>query len=292
MPRHAIGSLGALIALGALAACGGTTSTGGTQTTTSTTPTVTSATVALHHVPTGQATLAYNTATKSLTVELNLTGLAPGSTHPAHIHSGLCEKQGAVLYPLNPIVADAKGVADSVTVVPNIAEGGIPNGTWYVNVHNGPGLSPNSQFEPIVCGDVANTNKGTFEVVKLTDGPTPATTPFFSSADQTASGTANLSITAGSLEVMIDVSGLEPSSSHAVHIHKGSCASQGAVVHALPPLTADATGHATLSATVTGVSAIPEGVWYLNIHRVTTIATGQTDFDPILCGDIGGSSGY
>ena len=292
MPRHAIGSLGALIALGALAACGSSTTNGGTPATGSPVPTVTSATVALRHVPNGQATLAYNTGTKALTVEINLTGLAPGSIHPAHIHSGLCEKQGAVLYPLNNIIADAKGDADSVTVVPNIAGGVIPNGAWYVNVHNGPGLSPDSQFEPIVCGDVANTNSGTFEVVKLSDGPSPAAAPTFSSPDQTASGTANLNIKSGALVVTIDVSGLEPSSSHAVHIHKGSCASQGAVVHALPPLTADATGHATLTATVSGVSSIPEGVWYLNIHRVTAIATGQTDFDPILCGDIGGPSGY
>ena len=293
MPRRAIGTLAPLIVTAALAACGGSSSpsSAGTGSTSSTASGVSSATVSLRHVPTGDATLAYDATAKTLTVEIRLTGLAPSSTHPAHIHSGLCEKQGAVLYPLNAIQADAKGVADSVTVVPNIKEGGIPDGAWYVNVHNGPGLTPDAQFEPIVCGDVANPGKGTHQVVKLQNGPTPVASPP-SSPDQTASGTAMLSIEGGALKVVVNVSGLKPSSSHAMHIHMGSCESQGQVVHGLPALVADAHGTANLATTVPQISSIPVGTWYLNIHRDTMIGLGQTDFDPILCGDIGGSSGY
>jgi hypothetical protein len=293
LARHAIGTVGALIALGALAACGGgSSSSTGTDTSTpsSTASGVSTATVPLRHVPSGQATLSYDTTARTLTVELRLTGLAPNSVHPAHIHSGLCEKQGPVAYGLNNLQADAKGVADVVTAVPNIKEGGIPNGVWYVNVHNGPNLTPDSQFEPIVCGDVANPDKGTHQIVKLQSGPMPATPP--SSPDQSASGTANLSIEGGGLKVSIDATGLKPSSSHAVHIHMGSCASQGIVVHGLAPLLADAGGHAALTMTVPGISSIPTGIWYINVHRTTAIGAGQTDFDPILCGDIGGASGY
>jgi len=292
MPRRAIATVGTLIVTAALAACGGSSSpSAGTQSTSSTASGVSSATVALRHVPTGDATLAYDATAKALTVEIRLTGLAPSSVHPAHIHSGLCEKQGAVLYGLNNVQADAKGVADSVTSVPNIKEGAIPNGTWYINVHNGPTLTPDAQFEPIVCGDVANPDKGTHQLVKLQNGPTPVASPP-SSPDQTASGTANLSIEGGALKVVVTATGLKPSSSHAMHIHMGSCESQGAVVHGLPALTADANGNATLTTTVSGISSIPVGAWYLNIHRDTMIGLGQTDFDPILCGDIGGSSGY
>jgi hypothetical protein len=292
MRRRAIGATGTLIAAAALAACGGSSSSsGGATTTSSTAGGLSSATVPLRHVPTGDATLAYDASTKTLTVEIRLTGLAPSSVHPAHIHSGLCEKQGPVLYGLNNVQADAKGVADSVTSVPNIKEGGIPNGVWYVNVHNGPNLTPDAQFEPIVCGDVANPDRGAHQLVKLQNGPTPVASPP-SSPDQTASGTANLKVVGGDLTVAVDVTGLRPSSSHAMHIHMGSCESQGAVVHGLPPLVADATGKATLTTTVKGVATIPVGSWYLNIHRDTMIGQGQTDFDPILCGDIGGSSGY
>jgi Cu/Zn superoxide dismutase len=293
MPRRAIGTLATLIVTAALAACGGSSTppSAGTGSTSTTASGTSSATVSLRHVPTGDATLAYDAATKTLTVEIRLTGLAPSSVHPAHIHSGLCEKQGPVLYGLNNVQADAKGVADSVTAVPNIKEGGIPNGLWYVNVHNGPNLTPDAQFEPIVCGDVANPDKGTHQLVKLQNGPTPVASPA-SSPDQTASGTAMLSIEGGALKVVVSVSGLKPSSSHAMHIHLGSCEGQGMVFKGLPALVADANGTANLTTTVPGISTIPVGTWYLNIHRDTMIGLGQTDFDPILCGDIAGSSGY
>src|ERR1700751_318689 len=107
MPRPAIGTIAPLIVTAVLAACGSPSSSPSAATaSTSTTPaasTTSAATVSLRHVPTGDATLAYDTAAKTLTVEIRLTGLAPSSSHPAHIHSGLCEKQGAVLYPLNAI---------------------------------------------------------------------------------------------------------------------------------------------------------------------------------------------
>jgi len=290
MPRLGTGTVIAMLAVGTLAACGA--SSGGTGQTTAT-PSVsgaTSASVTLRHVPNGQAILSYDAATKSMNVEIHLIGLAPNSSHPAHIHTGSCEHQGTVVYPLNAIQADAKGVANSITAIPNVKEGRIPDATWYVNVHNGPGLMPDEQFQPIACGDVANAAKATNVRVVLATGPPPPSLP--GSPDQAASGSATLTISNGSLMVSVDATGLAPSSSHAEHIHLGQCASQGGVKYPLPVLTADANGHATAAATFPNVSAIPLGAWYVNIHRTVTIGTGQTDFDPILCGDVGGSSGY
>jgi hypothetical protein len=293
MARGGTGTVGVMLALGALAACGGSSSTGtGSQSTTTTTSATgaSSATVSLRHVPNGQAVLSYDPATKSMNVQIHLIGLAPNSSHPAHIHTGLCEHQGVVAYPLNAVMADAKGDADSVTAVPNVKEGRIPDATWYVNIHNGPTLTPDEQFQPIVCGDVANANRANTVRVILASGPAPPSLP--GSPDQAASGTATLNVTGGTLNVSIDATGLAPSSSHAVHLHLGQCASQGTVVHPLPTLTADANGHATLTASVPNVASIPLGTWYLNVHRTVTVGTGQTDFDPILCGDVGGASGY
>src|SRR5215471_14920014 len=156
-----------------LAACGGSTSTSPTSTPTSapaatsipTIPTITgipsiSSSIPLKHVPTGTADLSWNPSSHALTVKISLVGLAPSSMHPSHIHTGSCANQGNVIYPLTTLVADAHGVASATTVVNNVANG-IPATGWYVNVHNGPGLSTNDQFLPIVCADVANSNTST-----------------------------------------------------------------------------------------------------------------------------------
>jgi len=298
MQRRSLTTVGAMLALGSLAACGGSSapaasssaaSTPSSSATVSAGGSATAVNVSLTHVPHGVATLEYDGGAKSLKVTVHLVGLAPGSSHPMHIHAGSCAKQGDVAYPLNAITADKTGVGDATTTVSNIKEGGIPSGAWYVNVHNGPGLMPADQFLPIACGDVTNTGNGTSVSAPLTMGPPPPSQP--GSPDQAATGKATLSIVNGALMVTVDATGLMPASSHAAHIHVGSCEAQGPVVHPLNSLIADAGGHATSTTTVSGVSAIPLKTWYVNVHRTLNVAAGQSDFDPILCGDVGGSAG-
>jgi hypothetical protein len=207
-------------------------------------------------------------------------GLAPNSTHPSHIHTGSCSNQGNVIYPLQNIAVDAHGVGMATTMVsvPN----GIPASGWYVNVHNGPGLSPSDQFLPIVCGDVSNSNTSTTapQSVHLTLSAAPG-----ASAGETVSGTAQLSLTGTTLTVTLTLSGLEPNSAHAAHIHAGSCESQGAVVYPLTSVVADASGNATVMTTINNVSSIPSSGWYVNVHHSTALST-QTGFDPIACGNV------
>jgi len=77
-------------------------------------------------------------------VIVTLYGLEPGSEHVNHIHNGSCT--GAILFPLEKLVADSRGIARSVSSVP----GPINFETWWVNVHAGYSLpSPG-----VVCGDV------------------------------------------------------------------------------------------------------------------------------------------
>ncbi len=286
MPGPRALALAAVAGLSALAACGGSNAPA-SQETSSTSASSASSTpmmVTLKHVPNGTATLTYDSTAKSLKVEIKLTGLAPSSTHPAHIHAGSCAKQGTVDYPLSAVVADATGVANSMSTVSNIKEGAIPDGAWYVNVHNGPALAPDVQFQPLVCGDVANPSKASSVTVQMSDGPTPPP----GSIDETATGTASLSIVSGGLQVVISATGLAPNGSHAAHIHMGSCESQGKVVYPLNAVIADATGKGTSTTTVQGVTVIPSGTWYVNVHRSTSL-TQQYDFDPIMCGDVTGS---
>lgn len=266
-------------------ACGGSTGTPA-STPTSNPPTATptssatTATATLKHVPNGTADLSWDPTSHMLTVKIALVGLAPSSMHPSHIHTGSCSNQGNVIYPLQNIVADAHGVGMATTMV-SVSKG-IPASGWYVNVHNGPGLSPSDQFLPIVCGDVSNASISTTSGVSvhITLNAAPG-----ASAGETVSGMAQLSLAGTTLMVKLTLSGLEPNSAHAAHIHAGSCESQGAVVYPLTTVMADASGSATVMTTINNVSSIPASGWYVNVHHSTALST-QTGFDPIACGNV------
>ena len=267
-------------------ACGGSATSTPASTATSnspaTTPTssATTATVTLKHVPNGTADLSWDPTSHMLTVKIALVGLAPSSTHPSHIHTGSCSNQGNVIHTLQNIVADAHGVATATTMV-SVPQG-IPASGWYVNVHNGPGLGTSDQFLPIVCGDVSNSSTSTTAAqsvhVTLTSAPG-------ASAGETVSGMAQLSLSGTTLTVKLTLSGLEPNSAHAAHIHSGSCESQGAVVYPLTTVKADASGNAMVMTTINNVSSIPSSGWYVNVHHSTALST-QTGFDPIACGNV------
>jgi CHRD domain-containing protein len=264
-----------------LTACGGSATPPTPSSTSTPSNSTTTASATLKHVPNGMATLNWDQSSHTLTVKITLSGLAPSSTHPSHIHTGSCSNQGAVVHPLQNIVADATGNATVTSTIPNVTNG-IPASGWYVNVHNGPGLSPAEQFLPIVCGDIANSNTSTSaaQSVQMALMAAPG-----ASTGQAAMGKAQLSLSGTTLTVIVTLSGLEPKSMHAAHIHMGSCESQGAVVHPLDNVVADASGNANVTTTINNVSAIPSSGWYVNVHRTTALST-QTGFDPIACGNV------
>src|SRR6184192_3207897 len=90
----------------ALAACSSTPKT--------TTPSEARATATLKHVPQGTVNMDWSPVTHQLTVKMSLIGLAPTSTHPAHIHKGACGQKGDVVHALTGVKADAN-VAGSAT---------------------------------------------------------------------------------------------------------------------------------------------------------------------------------
>src|SRR5260221_6153304 len=127
-------SLLGLVVVLFLAAC----SAGTTATTTSATPTsgtsattpvapttstpantsgATTAQATLKHVPSGSASLSWDVTTQKLVVKITLSGLAPKSTHPAHIHKGSCANQGDIYLPLQSVVADAAGNGSPSTTI-------------------------------------------------------------------------------------------------------------------------------------------------------------------------------
>ncbi len=95
----------------------------------------------------------------------------------------------------------------------------------------------------------------------------------------------------------VDLSGLTPGSSHAMHVHPGNCADQSKPPSVpFPDITADAAGVAKQTVTSEPVAAgIPTGA-YVNVHLAPSATLGnpgQLNFTSIACGDIpaGGSSG-
>ena len=242
----------------------------------------TQAQVTLNHSPVGTSDLTWNAASQTLTVKVALSGLAPNSTHPQHIHSGDCNSNGAIAHQLNPLTANSLGVGTSETTITGVKDG-IPAKGWYINVHNGPNLSPEIQFAPIACANITNSTTSTAsnQSVHVTFEGTTA-------ANESASGTAQLSIASGKLTVKITMSGLAPNSTHIAHVHKGSCEAQGAVLYPLTSVVADASGKGTPTTVVPNVSSIPAKGWYVNVHLGSTTddLNTQTGFDPIACGNV------
>lgn len=237
------------------------------------------ATATLKHAPTGTVSLNWDHTTKMLTVQVMMTGLAPNSTHPNHIHEGSCGSMGKILYPLTKLVADAHGVAQATTKI-NLPQG-IPAKGLALHVHNGPGDMLAAQFLPIACSDIINpdTSLRSNQAVQLTfQAP-------MNVASENASGVTHLSLSGQTLTVRVEMSGLQPGSLHAAHIHSGSCTSQGPVIYPLETVKANAEGKATVTTTIQHVTAIPATGWYVNVHRSTDLST-QTGFDPIACGDV------
>jgi hypothetical protein len=99
----------------------------------------------------GVAVLKFNPSKSNIDVTVDVAGLAPNSVHPAHIHTGTsCSANGPILYPFQPLKADAAGVAHEALTIPAQS---VPATGWYVNVHMGPDLV-GAHGTPIGCGVV------------------------------------------------------------------------------------------------------------------------------------------
>jgi hypothetical protein len=269
----------ALTVLGALAAgCSNgyplpTTGAGPTQAAPTPVPTTTGPVpVKLRHFPVGLAAIGLNTQAKQLTIELKVAGLAPASNHPARLMAGSCAHPGALLHALDPVVPGADSIADVTTTVNDARETEIPRSGWYIAVYRGPAAA--DQGTTIMCGDLDNEARQTV----ITAGISVVVPP--GGPDPQAAGTATLSIVDGQLKVMIDATGLTPRSTHDAQLRKGNCEGEGAVLHPLAALTADATGHGVSTTMVPGVTGIPLNQWFLGVSQPGVL-------DPAVCGNVG-----
>jgi len=183
-----------------LSGCGGTSSASTSPATATPTRAAsgTAGSAALKHAPRGTSTIDWNPANQNLTVKISLVGLAPSSTHPAQIYSGSCAKPGAVGYTLNNVLADARGVGSSTTVINNVKT--VPASGLNIIVHNGPGLAPADELLPIVCGDLTfnHISPTTMRSVQVPLNAAPVSSP-----SETASGMAQLTLSGTTLTVKL-----------------------------------------------------------------------------------------
>ena len=106
----------------------------------------------------GTATVTYNSAAQTLSIELNATGLAPGA-HTAQIDSGSCQSQGATLYTPMDFQADSNGnIVAQTRTVSGVTS--MPASTgWYLDLHQGgsgtlqQNGSPALNFRPVLCAN-------------------------------------------------------------------------------------------------------------------------------------------
>jgi hypothetical protein len=102
-------------------------------------------------------------------------------------------------------------------------------------------------------------------------------------------GTSNLSWNAANhtLTVQVSLTGLAPKSTHAGHIHVGSCNKEGAIVYPLTDVVVDDKGVGKSETSIPDVkTGIPQSGWYINIHNSGTGLTQDLQKMHIACADV------
>jgi Cu/Zn superoxide dismutase len=243
------------------------------------TPDVASSTrLRLQAMPAGTAMFVWD-STGQLTVQLNVTGLTPGSSHAV----GIIAPDGSVFASFGTLMANGAGQAQGTLVSTDTTP--VPVGSHLEILADGQmgaiASVPIAQTAAIASGQLSYQLTG----VEVSPTGTSYGTP---------QGWATVAYNpqAKTITVTLTASGLTPGA-HAAHIHVGSCASQGPVQYMLMDFTADSRGQIVDQVrVVTGVtSPIPASGWYLNLHQGNSsniVANGQptVNFRPLLCADL------
>jgi plastocyanin len=248
--------------------------------------------VGLGAMPHGTATLTREGA--AVKVSFAMWGLTPGSAHTVDLTSGVCPGQvsGTEGRRLGVIRTNSEGELHTslLTAVP-IGSGILAPNVLVVRLGT-PAEAATDTTAPVSDPVACATLPGRFaqqRTLRLHS---------VSPSGARLSGAAHLTYdaTAQTLAVQISARGFVPGTSHAAHIHAGSCEHQGAVIYALPDLVADAQGDISSTTTLTGVTSPPPVAgWYLNLHlgnssNILNAAGSPTlAFRPLLCGNIQGS---
>jgi Cu/Zn superoxide dismutase len=232
----------------------------------------------LQAMPQGTATFAWN-ADGQLTVQVNASGLTPGSSHAVE----LTGPNGAAITQFTDLTVNGVGQAQATLTSTDTTP--VPVGSHLV-------ILLDDQMGAIASVPIAQTpaiatGQMSYQLQSVEVGPT-------GTSYGTPQGWATVAYNpqARTITVTLTASGLTPGA-HAAHIHVGSCASQGPVQYMLMDFVASSQGRIiNQTRTVTGVTnPVPATGWYLNLHQGNSnniLANGQptADFRPLLCANI------
>lgn len=239
--------------------------------------------VVLGTMPTGSVTFSRNPAGR-LFAEVAVFGLTPGSAHAVQIDSA--NGSVAVFDSLR-----ANDLGQAVATLGSSATAALPHGSTFA-IRLGP---PTAKSDPVAGEVIART-------ATLAADPAGRRYPLLA-VDVTSNGTSAGTLSgqatltydpaAHTLTVTLTAGGLTPGP-HAVHVHVGSCARQGAPKY-MPPndFVADQRGLIVNRTEV--ISNVPSNPlvagFYLNLHQGdrTTILRNNAPapgFRPLLCADI------
>ena len=84
------------------------------------------------------------------------------------------------------------------------------------------------------------------------------------------------------LTATVHLSGLQPESSYANHIHAGDCSVDGQMLYPFNNVITDAYGNGTATTTINNITdGIPASGWDITVHRGATSAASR-----LLCGNV------
>ncbi len=144
---------------------------------------------------TGSFTITEVIATNDIMVQATFKGFQPNTAHAGHIHSGSCEKQGGIIFPLPTAKADANGNATISWPVSHITFDEILRDLYYVNFHT----SDNPPGDGIVCGNITGASTAVAGDV-TTNAPTGVPAAGF--GDNSGEGSLSLYLVSGLVVVL------------------------------------------------------------------------------------------
>ena len=227
------------------------------------------ASVRLDHVPDGVVALTWDTATKQVTASVDLYGAGPGESLMLLVRTGSCLAPGdATLVTFPQLTAGPGGALTTQVTSDAPVPGGVVEGSAIVVAPAG-AATPDAT---LLCTDVPAAGA---------TGPLRLYAP----PQLKPAGTATLvyDASARTLTVRVTAIGLRPSTAYGAHLGRGSCRAQGAEVDGVGGVSADASGNASATASLSGVEQPPANGWYLAVDRPASGPGGG----PLLCGDIG-----
>lgn len=263
----------------------------------------------LRHAPQGSVTLQWTASTGSMAVTIRMEGLTPNGTYAADLTQGYCGSgmygnsgnNGTSMYTLSTFHANSTGSAVGTSTIKNMTFG-IQQGL-VVEVYDGARMVSSTSSNLLGCAFVTpgynmggfggqNGNFGYQFGDQIGGGyfqPAPMMYGQYGGFgnNMNATGTVTMYIQNSTLYVSIYARGLVPFSSHAAHIHTGSCSTQGGIKYMLRDVVADGGGNGTSFTAISGVTSIASSGWYINVHNGDSSQLGtQSGFEPILCANV------